>query len=187
MAQGEFYVATYGPTSGPILLDGFALIVREPQMAHLLVQQIRGWSAHAFPSPLLTQSVTPSILANVDGLLVHPRQVERDLRTLSMYFFPEESLSPTERAALTDRSTRRFLTLENRWVPRIPEQAWVERAWLPENGSLREELVRVLPPTAPSMTDAFRELLREPPPRPQPETITDLRARRVRIRRDSDD
>ena len=187
MAQGEFYVATYGLMSAPILLDGFALIVREPRMAHLLVQQIRGWSVHAFPSPLLTQSVTPSIPANVDGLLVHPRQVERDLRTLSMYFFPEESLRDSDREFLARSPTRRFLTLENRWVPRIPEQAWVERAWLPENGSLREELVRVLPPTAPSMTDAFRELLREPPPRPQPETITDLRARRVRIRRDSDD
>ncbi len=188
MALGDFYVATYDPTSGPILLDGFALIVREPQMAHLLVQQIRGWSAHAFPSPLLTQSVTPSIPANADGLLVHPRQVERDLRTLSMYFFPEESLSPAELAALTDRSTRRFLALENRYVPRTPEQSWVERAWLPENSSVMEELVRMMPlPSVPSsMTDAFRELMREYPPirqPPQPEKIADLRARRVRRRK----
>ena len=29
MAQGEFYVATAGPISGPILLDGFALVVRD--------------------------------------------------------------------------------------------------------------------------------------------------------------
>ncbi len=171
MAQGEFYVATYDSISGPILLDGFALIVWEPQMARLLVQQIRGWSARAFPSPLLTQSVTPSIPANVDGLLVHPRQVERDLRTLSMYFFPERSLCPAEREFLAARSTRRFLTLENRLVRRTPEQSWVERSWLQEHDRLAE-LVSAVPPA----TTALSKL-------PQPETIADLRARRVRRRK----
>lgn len=32
MSQGDFYVATTGPISGPILLDGFALVVRPKAM-----------------------------------------------------------------------------------------------------------------------------------------------------------
>ena len=171
MAQGEFYVATAGPISGPILLDGFALVVRDPQTAILLVQQIRGWSVHVFPVPLSTAWGTPPIPVNVDGLLVHPRQVERDPRTLSMYFFPEESLRTAEREFLAARSTRRFLTLENRLVRRTPEQSWVERSWLQEHDRLAE-LVSAAPPA----TTALSKL-------PQPETIADLRARRVRRRR----
>lgn len=176
MAQGEFYVATYGPTSGPILLDGFALIVREPQMAHLLVRQVRWWEARVFPAPLITQSVTPPIPVNVDGLLVHPRQVERDLRTLSMYFFPRGRLRPAEREFLAARSTRRFLTLENRSALRTPPQSPVPSAWLQES-SIVGELES--PEVAPSTTTALSKKLL----RPQPETIADLRARRIRRRR----
>jgi hypothetical protein len=121
-------------------------------------------------------------------MLVHPSQVESDLRTLSMYFFPEGSLRPAEREFLAARSTRRFLTLEDRLVPRTPEQSWVERAWLPENSSVSEELLRMLPLSSvpSSVTEAFRELMREDPPirqPPQPEKIADLRARRVRRRK----
>lgn len=180
MAQGEFYVATAGPISGPILLDGFALVVRDPQTAILLVQQIRGWSVHVFPVPLSTAWGTPPIPVNVDGLLVHPRQVERDPRTLSMYFFPEESLRTAERAFLAARSTRRFLTLENRSTLGTPRQSPVPSAWLQES-SIVGELVS--PEVAPSPTTALSKKLL----RPQPETIADLRARRIRRRRDRDD
>ncbi len=155
-------MATTGPISGPILLDGFALVVRDPQMAILLVRQIRGWLESVFPVPLSTQWATPPIPVNVDGLLVHPRQVGIDQRTLSMYFSPEENLHPTERAFLAARSTRRFLTLENHSTLRTPLQSPVPSAWLQENG-LVAELVSAA--------------------RPQPETIADLRARRVRRRK----
>lgn len=176
MAQGEFYVATYGPTSGPILLDGFALIVREPQMAHLLVRQVRWWEAHVFPAPLITRWAIPPIPANADGMLVHPRQVEWDPRTLSMYFFPRGSLRPAEREFLAARSTRRFLTLENRSALRTPPQSPVPSAWLQES-SIVGELES--PEVEPSTTTALSKKLL----RPQPETIADLRARRVRRRK----
>lgn len=196
MAVGNFYVATSGPTSSsissltcrPVLLDGFALVVREPQMAALLMQQVRGWEDRIFPARLLTRYAVPPIPANVDGMLVHPSQVESDPRSLSLYFFPEENLCPSDQEFLARSQTRRFLTLGNRLVPRTPEQSWVERALLPENSSVMEELLRMLPPSSgpSSMTEAFRELMREYPPisqPPQPEKIADLRARRVRRRK----
>lgn len=152
MAQGEFYVATSGPISSPIsrpiLLDGFALVVREPEMAALLVRQVRWWEARVFPAPLITRWAIPPIPANADGMLVHPSQVEIDLRTLSMYFFPEGSLRPAEREFLAARSTRRFLTLENRSTLRTPGQSPVPSARLQES-SIVAELVSALPPPAP--------------------------------------
>ena len=157
-------------------------------MAALLVRQVRGGEDRIFPASLLTRYAVPPIPPNVDGMLVHPSQVESDPRSLSLYFLPEENLRPSDQEFLARSPTRRFLTLEDRLVPRTLEQSWVERAWLPENSSVSAELLRMLPLSSvpSSVTEAFRELLREDLPirqPPQPEKIADLRARRVRRRR----
>ena len=117
-------------------------------MAALLVRQVRGWEDRIFPALLLTRYAVPPIPANVDGMLVHPSQVEIDPRTLSLYFFPEESLRGSDLEFLARSPTGRFLALENRYVPRTPEQSWVERARLQERG-LMAELVSALPPPVP--------------------------------------
>ena len=143
-------------------------------MAALLVQQVRGWEDRIFPARLLTRYAVPPIPANVDGMLVHPSQVESDPRSISLYFFPEENLRPSDQEFLARSPTRRFLTLENPLVRIIFEQSWVEMARLQAEGRVATmaELVSAAHPA----TTALPKL-------PQPETIADLRARRVRRRK----